>query len=322
MTLAPPAERFDTRAEASRVTPADAERAAKDLGLAGVRAIRPLSGGFSNANFRIDAAAGTFVLRFYWNGKATGEREAAVLKVAAERGIRVPKIHDFRSDERRTVALIECAEGETFETRLLKRHDGHEAVFRAVGRQLALTHQVRFPSAGLLDAQGRIFHAFENFPDECLSHLLAPLKPGGRGRARLGEEGADRLAEFARSRWEGVRRAYTGPCLTHCDFNPKNLMISPAGEPMLIDWEFAMAADAMIDLGNFFRFEADDYAPGSRAAFAEGYEEAGGRLPDDWEAVARLVDLAAMAGFLGTDADYQKTFHTARVVVARSLATA
>ncbi len=319
MTLAPPSERFDVRLVASRVTASDAERAAKDFGLGGVRSVRALSGGFSNANFRVDTTSGSFVLRYFWNGRTTGEREVAVLGLCSRHGIDVPRVHDFRTDEHRTVALLECVEGELFSDALAREKAGHEASFHEAGRQLAQVHAVAFPAAGLFDAQARVFREFPDFPQGCLEHLEAPFQPNGRGRARLGERDAERLLTHARKNWHRVRKAYVGPRLTHCDFNPKNLILRGDGRVALIDWEFAMVADPLIDVGNFFRFAEDDYGKDAKPAFVRGYGVGGGILPDDWEDVARLVDLAAMADFLGVDADYQKTFATARLVVDRSL---
>jgi nitrate reductase assembly molybdenum cofactor insertion protein NarJ len=79
-----------------------------------------------------------------------------------------------------------------------------------------------------------------------------------------------------------------------------------------------MAADRMIDIGNFFRFEQEDYPAGGRQAFVQGYEISGPALPQNWERVAKLMDLANMVDFLGVEANYTETFHTARTIVDRT----
>ncbi len=92
LQIAAPEDRFNVRAEAAKVTPADALDAAKCFFPGGAKKAALLPGGFSNANYRIETAQGAFVLRFFWNGQRTGEREITVLKLCAQHGIRVPKV--------------------------------------------------------------------------------------------------------------------------------------------------------------------------------------------------------------------------------------
>ena len=71
-----------------------------------------------------------------------------------------------------------------------------------------------------------------------------------------------------------------------------------------------MAADPLIDFGNFFRFP-EDYEADAQARFVEGYERAGGVLPEDWECRARLHDMISLLNFLDTEQDLPETFVTA-----------
>jgi hypothetical protein len=65
----------------------------------------------------------------------------------------------------------------------------------------------------------------------------------------------------------------------------------------VLDWEFAFAGPPLVDVGLFLR--AGEALPdGFRGAFASGYRDAGGALPDEWLPLSRLVDLVSQVTFL------------------------
>jgi Ser/Thr protein kinase RdoA (MazF antagonist) len=315
--IAEESRRFSRRAEAAKITVDDARSAArvffpKDPPCAAVS----LSGGFSNANFQIESMDTRYVLRFFWAGPQTAERELSVLRMVAERGVSVPRVFDYRVCDGHAVGLIEFIEGEVLSEALRVSPDQVTRLMARVGEQLGRAHRVTFESAGLFDSEARVDRKFADFPEVALEHVLN-LRDG-RVEARLGAEKTKCLHELVRRFWPEVRQAYDRPTLTHCDFNPKNILVDLSGMPRIIDWEFAMAADRMIDIGNFFRFEQEDYPAGGRQAFVQGYEISGPTLPQNWERAAKLMDLANMVDFLGVEANYTETFHTARTIVDRT----
>jgi Ser/Thr protein kinase RdoA (MazF antagonist) len=110
--------------------------------------------------------------------------------------------------------------------------------------------------------------------------------------------------------------------LVHCDFNPKNILVSrPPGCAVLgiIDWEFCVSGNGLIDIGNFLRFPYD-YAATAADSFIAGYLMQHPTLPANWRDVSLLLDLGNMCGFLERQEDYQRTFRTARTVVRSTLA--
>jgi len=111
------------------------------------------------------------------------------------------------------------------------------------------------------------------------------------------------------------------PQLVHCDFNPKNILISKGPDPKvlgIIDWEFSDSGNGLIDIGNFFRFSYD-YPVEARERFIRGYKAVNPNLHPDWETGSRLIDLGNMCGFLERKEDYQKSFRTARAVIRATL---
>jgi Ser/Thr protein kinase RdoA (MazF antagonist) len=89
--------------------------------------------------------------------------------------------------------------------------------------------------------------------------------------------------------------------LVHGDYKRSNLLIRRAAATWqvaaVLDWEFAFAGPALVDVGIFLR--AGSALPdGFRDAFAAGYRDAGGKLPTDWLALSRLLDVVSMLTFL------------------------
>ena len=108
----------------------------------------------------------------------------------------------------------------------------------------------------------------------------------------------DRTHAFA---WSGATQLATPnneTHLVHGDFNQRNLLLRCiAGRwsvAAVLDWEFAISGSPLGDLGNFLRYERAA-TPLAEPHFSTGYLAAGGRLPDDWRNLARLVDLVACA---------------------------
>jgi Ser/Thr protein kinase RdoA (MazF antagonist) len=284
------------------------------------RRVSQLAGGYSNANYLVDLGAERFVLRFFLGGEEAGEREIGALRLARSHGVAVPQVVDYQTHEGRAVAVLEFVEGMLLSKLLQSRPEDSETIFFNVGQELARIHAVKFPGAGLFGASGEIT---EELPDVCAAarqYLLGPL--AGIAGQRLGSELTERVRQIVDEHWHLVNTTCLSPALVHCDFNPKNILVSEGADrrvAAILDWEFSMSAHAIIDLGNFFRFEQEDYPPGSRAAFLQGYSSGGGILPSAWERAARLVDLTSMLAFLSRPQESPKTFRTARKVIERTL---
>jgi len=85
------------------------------------------------------------------------------------------------------------------------------------------------------------------------------------------------------------------PVLLHGDFKVSNLHMSNQGKPLVMDWEFAYAGSALIDIGQLFRWPV---SPTFQEAFQQAYQAAGGRLADRWKYWAGVLDLINLAGML------------------------
>jgi aminoglycoside phosphotransferase (APT) family kinase protein len=62
----------------------------------------------------------------------------------------------------------------------------------------------------------------------------------------------------------------------------------------VLDWEFAFSGSPLLDVGHFLRYERAAQ-PLREPQFSRGFVEHGGKLPEDWRHVVRVIDLTALA---------------------------
>jgi aminoglycoside phosphotransferase (APT) family kinase protein len=229
-----------------------------------------LSGGLANLN--LDLGDGR-VLRLYLRDAASIPREVALMRTPW-RHLRVPAVLDHGHDH---VLMERVPHTPTLGT---AEHG------RALGRALAEVHARRFDTAGFLTEDARsIATPFASVTDAFSEYVqgLEPLEPALRDTltARLD---ADRA-------WLDA-----DPVLLHGDFKASNLHACADGDlPLVLDWEFAYAGPALMDIGQLFRWGAPD---AFADAFASAYTAGGRALPGDWRSRAARADAVNLAGLL------------------------
>lgn len=310
-SLSIPSERFDKRLSNPLATLDFAKTYLKEERI-NVESITLLEGGFNNTNFLLNMGPEKSVLRIYPADSQASGRELAVLKLANVSGINVPQIISSKKYHLTDIVILSYLEGE-----LLTNKCG-PVVFEKIGSELAKIHSVQFSDPGFIKADGTIEKFDEKF-DVRATLIDRPLN--GRAGRRLGVALKEELISFLDKHWHLVRSSPCRPCLVHCDYNPKNIIVSPDQNHIgILDWEYAMVGDPLIDLGNFLRFE-EDFDPALISAFIDGYIKNGGSLPDEWRLMARLHDLVSMISFLDREEECPKTFHTALYVIEKTIRT-
>jgi len=266
-----------------------------------------LSGGLANTNIRLDLdrSPGSVVLRLAQRDPDGLAREAALLRLAAERGIPAAPLLHVETDPARLGApflVLGFVEGVMLETALAGADDSKVAdLGYAVGELLAAVHAVRFETAGFLDADLAVATPIDAgaaglraFAAAMAENPVVAERLGGARLTRLMAVLDDQAPRL--DGWQGA------PCLAHSDANGSNILVTDAGThwcvAALLDWEFAFAGSPFFDLGNAIRPPVGDNAMWL-AGIDAGYRTAGGTLPADWPDLARLADLTAWLDFTG-----------------------
>lgn len=234
----------------------------------------PMGGGLRSVNLR----SGELVARVSVGDGASLRREAAVLRMVADR-VCVPEVLDASE---RVVLMRYVEHGPLPAT---------EAAGRSVGATAAAIHGIGFDAPGLFDDMLRVREPWTSALDGLREHVDVLLE-GGAGR-RLGGRANDIRALWDRHDAR-LRAATRVSVLVHSDFKPTNVKWTLDGRALVLDWEFAWAGPALFDVGQMMRWEPP---AAFVAGFVAGYVDAGGTLPEDWRALARLLDLFNLVFF-------------------------
>jgi len=272
-----------------------------------------------NANFLVTSGDHNFVFRIYSTGMETAVRERDLLQFLTSYPVKVPQVFAMFETQGRPVTVLEYMDGMTLEDKLLSDAAIDLRIFEETGRQLGHIHSIHFSETGFIGPGMTIGNEYENFGlfiRQFIEKTLSEVP-----EERLDTETNHRMQNLVHDQWGIVLETEPRSQLVHSDFNPKNILVSSVANATIsaiLDWEFCVSGNGLIDLGNFFRFSYD-YPPDAQKRFEEGYRSANNQLPEDWTDAVRLLDLGNMCSFLERKEDYQASFRTARAVIHSTL---
>jgi aminoglycoside phosphotransferase (APT) family kinase protein len=292
-----------------------------------LRSFEPALGGMANTNIKVLLAdpPHAVLLRLYQRDPVEAPKEAALNALVLRHGVPTARfLHAAPANEVTggPYAIQEWVEGPRLETALPGMTEAElEVLAQDIGRVLARIHAIGFEEPGFLDAELRIGEPV----DLGAGGLRAFLRQSfveGIGGERLGGALTAELMSFVDREGDRLEAWLGRPCLTHSDFNGSNILVHRTGTVWVVaavlDWEFAFSGTPAIDFGNLLR------APlGQRRSFvdalAPAYETAGGYLPPDRQAIARIADLYAWADFLARPAASPALIADARHMIRRTI---
>ena len=266
-----------------------------------------LSGGLCNKNLKINFARGdSVVLRLYQRQPEVAETEIDLLRLL--RGtIPVPDVFHVGSDQvsGKPFAVIEYVTGITFQE--LKRTKNLPAIQQASyssGKVLAAIGHYTFPSPGPLCSGlkvGAPYFGGVNVAPQILDQFL--LSEDFQKRTTI--ELRNRLHDFIWS-WSDRLAEFDRHCqLVHSDFGSSNILVREIQNRWqvvaVLDWEFAFSGSPLVDVGHFLRYEKKT-RPLREPFFSAGFLEHGGKLPEDWWRLARVIDLTGFCDVLTREA--------------------
>jgi aminoglycoside phosphotransferase (APT) family kinase protein len=263
--------------------------------------IQLLSEGLSNFNYRVDFDSGDepVVLRIYGRDPNACQKEVDLLRLLRA-AVPVPEVLGVYANGFDGVGpfiVLRYVEGITF--RQLRRTGDAEAIAqgaRSIGGTLAAIHRHTFAERGTLGAGLAVIGQFLNGPN-AIPEFIDSCLASPTLRLRLDERTRDRIQALAWSRSRELARLQDERCLVHGDFGNRNVLVRREQGSWrvaaVIDWEFAVAGSPLFDIASFLRYERK-LAPSREPHFSQGYECGGGKLPEDWRRLARVVDLTRL----------------------------
>jgi aminoglycoside phosphotransferase (APT) family kinase protein len=289
-----------------------------------------LAAGLANTNlrFRLHGTDASYVLRLHTRDHGAARRELAIMRrLAGSSGPVIPVPALVYSDPlpqrgAHPYSIWAFVQG-TLLQELFHSSAPSELVDMAgaCGRVLAAFTAHRFAQCGELDASLQIAREYGR-PSDFLPGAVQRALFEGRAGARLGASLRDHLWRAVQRKAPLLRAIDDRYTLVHGDYKRSNLLLEPAPGgwhvSAVLDWEFAFAGPPLFDVGLFLR--AGEALPsGFREAFAAGYQQAGGELPDQWLPLSRLVDILSQVTFLDDPEERPRRFAESIEVVKETL---
>lgn len=254
-----------------------------------------MPGGHTNLNLQLCSAK---MLRIYRRDPRASGKEAALLR-RSWRNLRVPRVFARGTD----FVLMENVSHRPLE-------DAAEQGAQ-VGRALAEIHSHAYKAAGTLDADLDLDRRTPDFVQALVD------RTAGKTRDAFSEL-RDGVASLLGRMRGALADAAGPPVLLHGDFKPSNLFDTGLGL-LVLDWELACAGPPLMDVATLLRWSPSEAFV---AGFEGAYREAGGRLPEAWRRLARVLDLPNLVELLGNTAPGTRREHEVRALIERTVAEA
>lgn len=261
---APPEARW-VRATPRRILPAVSlnRLVAHVFGQCRILEVHPLTSGFRNTNLKIqlDKSADWIVVRIYEHDASLCQKENDLIQLIAH-SVPVPDVIHVEPcglEEIPPFAVMRFVDGITL--RELMRSGDRNATAQAVtsvGETLAAIGRFTFPKSGWLSPGPAVTAALleganptPRFVDLCLAspnlHFRVPMELRDRIHSLMWSW-APQLAELD-----------SRACLVHGDFGKHNILArcdrGRWSVAAVLDWELAVSASPLADLGHFLRYE-------------------------------------------------------------------
>ena len=268
-----------------------------------IDAVEILTGGLINTNVKISFFNyRPVVVRTYRDGGQACRKELAIHDLI-QSSIPVAKIIHSQPDgveDLPAFSIVEFVDGLTFQQ--LKRTNHlrsiHEAAY-SVGKALAAVGRFAFPRPGRLITNDEMLTVGAQFiegPNQ-MPRLLDAFLSSIICKQRAGSELIEQIHEFGWAHADEIPDLNSQPCLVHCDFGDRNILVSEKdgkwNVAAILDWELAMSGSPLLDVGNFLRYEKDDN-PLREPYFSRAFIENGGELPHNFREIVRMIDLTGL----------------------------
>ena len=261
--------------------------------------LRSLSGGQSNTNIQVGEEK---VLRFYRRDSEAAGKELSLLQKSWKNFVSPQVISSGAG-----FILMNYVKHSSLE-------DGAEQG-EAVGKALAEIHSFQYPTGGFLKADLSVEEPMEKFVEDMWAYLCSFEE---QVKGALDEEFLDEVLGYFDDCMDDLHAAAGKNVLLHGDFKVSNLRWTDQNKPLVLDWEFAYAGSALMDLGQLFRWPS---SAEFKEGFVKGYLASGGSLTEGWEGWAQTMDLINLVGLLAASAPGSKRAQDVTARIQKTLQT-
>lgn len=238
----------------------------------------------------------TYVLKIFPKDNFYYEREEKLLNLL-KNYILVQNVYSISKGfciNNKTFGIYEYMNGENLGIKIRDGYKISRNLIKELAIILAKIHTIKYNEYGILDENLKIIHKSEPL---C---TLYKENMGINFKNRLGNEVVTKINTIVSQNKEILLNLDKNISLIHGDFQGTNILIDNNRVSGIIDWEFVMAGNPLIDIGKLFRYEKYFHNDLIKV-FEEEYNRYSKiKLIDQWYKIAKLVDLISVIKLINT----------------------
>lgn len=266
-----------------------------------IQSLTLLSDGCANTNYKITFQnEHAVVIRIYTRAQSALMLETGIHKLVHT----VLPVADYLyTDDTCTnyphpYAIIKWVNGILMRDLIFQRdEDAIQSAARDAGQHLGILRAMKLPLGGFFqeNMQIRPFAPEEEY-ETYIMHLLQDKTVADSLGKNLRHDLAQIVSECCH-----LIPQINDANLTHGDYDPANILVHEMNGSWkvaaILDWEFALSATYLLDIGTMLRY-SHKLPACFEASFIHGIEDIGPPLPADWKKQAKLMDILCLLQLL------------------------
>ncbi|WP_315079699.1 aminoglycoside phosphotransferase family protein [uncultured Clostridium sp.] len=265
-----------------------------------VNNIVPINEGCRSSNYVLETNnRNKYILKIFPEYDCYYERENNLLNLL-KNDILVQKVYLISSSniiKNKTFGIYQYVDGVNLGRTIRSGFKINKSLMEELAITLAKIHKFKYKECGKLDKDLKVIHNLSPL------YRLYEENMGINFRNRLGDYIVKKINYIINCNKEVLLELEKNISLIHGDFQGTNILIKDNKISAIIDWEFSMAGNPLIDIGQLFRYE-DCFSNDLIKIFEKQYNKCSDdKLINQWYKISKLVDLISLIKLINTKED-------------------
>ncbi|NFR87683.1 aminoglycoside phosphotransferase family protein [Clostridium sp. ZS2] len=265
-----------------------------------IDSIETINEGCRSSNYVLETNnRNKYILKIFPECDCYYERESKLLNLLKNE-ILVQKVYLISSSniiKNKMFGIYQYVEGVNLGKAIRNGSKFDKSLINELAITLAKIHKFKYKECGKLDKNLKVIHKLSPL------YRLYEENMGINFRNRLGNDVVKKINHIVNANKEILLELDKKISLIHGDFQGTNILIKDNKISAIIDWEFSMAGNSLIDIGQLFRYE-DCFSHDLIKIFEKQYNKySDDKLIDEWYKISKLIDLISLIKLINTKED-------------------
>ncbi|NFG42720.1 aminoglycoside phosphotransferase family protein [Clostridium botulinum] len=265
-----------------------------------IDSIETINEGCRSSNYVLETnKRNKYILKIFPECDCYYERESKLLNLLKNE-ILVQKVYLISSSniiKNKMFGIYQYVEGVNLGKAIREGFKFDKSLINELAITLAKIHKFKYKECGKLDKNLKVIHKLSPL------YRLYEENMGINFRNRLGNDVVKKINHIVNANKEILLELDKKISLIHGDFQGTNILVKDNKISAIIDWEFSMAGNSLIDIGQLFRYE-NCFSHDLIKIFEKQYNKySDDKLIDEWYKISKLIDLISLIKLINTKDD-------------------